>query len=128
VATEQFIEVWDCDLLTLPTNLPPWYERQQALLDDEVLRWRAAERSSGRLSHEHVPLAAAQSYESLAAASEHADAAEGAPVAESPFAGDVGDAGSPDAEPAAAEGVAPMRVSGPLVLPGTSFSTIDRDD
>ena len=37
---EQFIELWDIDLLTLPPTLPSWFERQQAMLDDDSEQWR----------------------------------------------------------------------------------------
>ena len=35
IAVEHFIELWDCDLLTLPANLPAWFEHQQALLEED---------------------------------------------------------------------------------------------
>ena len=41
LATEQFIELWDCDLLTLPEELPPWLELEQAVLQEERALWRA---------------------------------------------------------------------------------------
>ena len=41
LACEQFIELWDCDLLTLPAlaEYPVWFERQQRLLEDDRERW-----------------------------------------------------------------------------------------
>ena len=36
---EQFIELWDCDLFTLPDKLPAWFERQQLLLEEDTERW-----------------------------------------------------------------------------------------
>jgi hypothetical protein len=40
LSVEQFIELWDCDLLTLPSSLPLWFESQQQLLDADRERWR----------------------------------------------------------------------------------------
>ena len=43
---EQFIELFDCDLLTLPASLPGWLERQQALHDEDVEHWRLEQQGS----------------------------------------------------------------------------------
>lgn len=65
LSCEQFIELWDCDMVTLPQSLPTWWVQQQALLEQE-------ERRSG--------------------------------------------------------GAGVVRVSGPLVPPGTVTSTVERED
>ena len=36
LVTEQFIELWDSDLLTLPTNLPEWFEQELLRRDAEA--------------------------------------------------------------------------------------------
>mmetsp|Transcript_7436 Transcript_7436/g.12582 ORF Transcript_7436/g.12582 Transcript_7436/m.12582 type:complete len:225 (-) Transcript_7436:71-745(-) len=37
---EQFIEMWDTDLLQLPRKLPLWFEAQQQMLADDLIAWR----------------------------------------------------------------------------------------
>ena len=45
IACEHFIEMWDCDLLTMPDDLPPWFERQLQLLDEDRERMSRASTS-----------------------------------------------------------------------------------
>ena len=37
---EQFIELWDSDLLTIPQSLPTWFERQQELWREDHDTWQ----------------------------------------------------------------------------------------
>ncbi|RUS21121.1 tyrosine phosphatase family-domain-containing protein [Endogone sp. FLAS-F59071] len=37
---EQFIELYDLDLVTLPPNLPPWFVEQQRLLKEEETEYK----------------------------------------------------------------------------------------
>jgi hypothetical protein len=36
---EQFIELWDTDLVTLPPALPAWFIAQQQMLDEDAAEW-----------------------------------------------------------------------------------------
>ena len=52
LAVEQFIELWDCDLLTLPADVPSWFARQLEMLEDdrELLARMVAEEGASSLS------------------------------------------------------------------------------
>lgn len=56
LTAEQFIELWDSDLLTLPANLPPWFARQRELLQEdlELLRRIQEEEGAGSFSGSHA--------------------------------------------------------------------------
>lgn len=110
ITTEQFIELWDCDLLTLPTNLPEWFE-------SELLR-RQAEIAARRAAADGLQLLPSSgSWPNVADADD-----PGLPNApgEAPAA--------PDAPLQPLVDLALMRVDGALVLPGTHTSTIDQED
>lgn len=56
---EQFIELWDCDLITLPAALPAWFVHQQALLKEDHERWERWERAQGGETVERLDASAA---------------------------------------------------------------------
>ena len=120
---EQFIELWDCDLLTLPPTLPAWFERQQALLDEDCERW-----SQRQLRHKQTPTLLPPppplQQHGVASVSEAGDLGGGA--------ADSGDALSswrPSRESAEAEDANYFRVlGGPLVPPGCVTSLVDTWD
>jgi hypothetical protein len=47
LGVEQFVELWDCDLLTLPDELPPWFVHQSELLEEDAERWAIGSSSTG---------------------------------------------------------------------------------
>ena len=40
VFCEQFVELWDTDLVTLPQALPAWFIAQQQMLDEDTAEWQ----------------------------------------------------------------------------------------
>jgi len=145
-ATEQFIELFDCDLLALPVNLPPWFERQAEMLDEDAQRWRDAQAASQHdvgwhRSGSHCSILSAEPDGAASGASDAETAASpmglavvGAPAATSISLG-VPLVSSHDSLPwwqlggdVGPDGITPMKVTGPLVPPGTKTSTIDAED
>ena len=136
-ANEQFIELWDCDLLTLPLSLPPWFEQQRELLEEEATRWRDLH-GGARGWHRSCSQCSIASCASETAAPSHAPSPSGAP-ASGAFTAPPTTLGAPllpqesmqwwhAPGDVAADGMTPMRVDGPLVPPGTKTSTIDAED
>ena len=120
LATEQFIELWDCDLLTLPPDLPAWFERQKAMLDQDRARWRKFNMHGGTGSWRTFSSGSLFSGSDVegdgtAASTEMATPSARDENIEAPL-GPLGADGSM------------LRVDGPLVLPGTVTSTVDRED
>lgn len=128
LATEQFIELWDCDLFTLPGNWPAWFERQQAMVEEDRHSWHAHGSRQDRGSREQLANRVSSSG-SIAGSFPGASDAVDAPLASSsPHRRLSADAAAAenDLEPMAL--ITPMRIDGPLVLPGTKTSTVDRED
>ena len=116
LATEQFIELWDCDLLALPPDLPAWFERQRAMLDQDRARWRAFNAYGGTGSCRTFSSGSLFSAAELEGDGTAASTEMGTPSAHENIEAPLGADGSL------------LRVDGPLVLPGTVTSTVDRED
>ena len=49
VFCEQFVELWDTDLVTLPQALPAWFIAQQQMLDEDTAETKCDELAKDRV-------------------------------------------------------------------------------
>ena len=140
LGVEQFIELWDNDLLTLPSKLPLWFEQQQLLLAEDRERWQRLQlelqREEEEEEEEEVEEEEGEEQEGEVV-EEEAEAEAGEEAGEEQAATEAG-ADAELEEPEAAiwpssawadeQPLAYFRVAGELVPTGTVTSVIDRDD
>lgn len=126
---EQFIELWDCDLLTLPATLPAWFERQQALLEDDGERWRRRQQQRQLLRLQQGGAAAGGSGTLACCGTPSAACGGGAsaPIACCGSADSLRE-GSVAAAPQGEDAAYFRVVGGPLVPPGCVTSLVDTWD
>ncbi len=129
---EQFMELWDCDLLTLPDKLPAWFERQQALLEEDAERWHRHRQQQLRVrqqrrSRDELPTTPSLQLQQRSVDEESGDDAAGSGAAE----GDAAPMQLAWKESAEAEDAADdvyFLVGGPLVPAGCITSVVDTWD
>ena len=139
---EQFIELWDVDLLHLPQTPPAWHERQQVLLDEDLDRWQERQHNDQprpeEVCVEEGP-DTAEEPSSDAKVNELAEESDFFPCEDGPDGPSLpgGALGEVDAADFDARGMETsmgeldydyFRVTAPLVPPGTVTSVVDREE
>ena len=138
---EQFIELWDVDLLHLPQTPPSWLEQQKVLLDEDLDRWQEWQHGDQSRPEEKEACVeegpdAVDEPSSDAEVDELAEESDFFPSEDGPSlpGGVLGEVCAADFDARGMEssmGVLDydyFRVTAPLVNPGTVTSVVDRED